>query len=309
MRKKYNHYYKDNKLQQIKGFINIVIFDGITNAANHMGLTQSAISHQVGSLEEDLGLKLFTRIGNKMVLTEDGQRFYQYVMPIIKQIDSMYDIFIIKNDKDNQNQLKIVAYHSAINTILPRYIKHLLDKYQEIDLIIENSDRDNGLRKLRSGECDLIFFAIDKVPDDLVNVRTFSFNPTLIISKNNKLASKVEKLTIEDIVNENILLIDSYKILPIYNELFSKYNIRSVISFINSDWETLKQFIKQGIGVSFYADVNLKEDLDSGIVNINIAHLFPKVEYKLISRSISNSKLSIRKFLEIIDRFGANNII
>jgi UDP-glucose 4-epimerase len=105
-----------------------------------MGLTQSAVSHQIGSLEEDLKLELFTRVGNKMVLTKDGKRFYDYVIPTLKQMDNIYDEFLSENNETKENELRIAGYHSAIVKILPLYVGNLLDQNPEklVPLAITN---------------------------------------------------------------------------------------------------------------------------------------------------------------------------
>lgn len=307
-KEKYSVYYKNNKFQQIKGFCNVVIFDGTSNAAKQMGLSQSAVSHQIGSLEEDLKLKLFTRVGNKMVLTEDGQRFYDYVIPTLKQMDNIYEEFLIENDKTKENELKIAGYHSAISCILPKYVELLLNKHSKINLEIENINKIDGLQKLKERKVDLAFFAINDVSNDLVVLKTFKFIPTLLVSNKSKLAKRRDKITPENIASENIILIDNFKILPTYTELFKKYHIKSRIKFTNADWEMIRFFTKRNIGASFSMNYDVRQTNLEGMVDIDISHLFPIIEYQLISRT-NILKESVRKFIDIINSITDNDFI
>lgn len=308
-KQKYSMYYKNNKMQQIKGFCNVVIFNGISNAAREMGLTQSAVSHQIGSLEEDLRLKLFRRVGNKMVLTEDGTRFYNHVIPTLKKMDNIYEEFLSENDEIRQNELKIAGYHSAIIHLFPSLCSKLLDNNPDISLQIENLSGVDALTKIRTNELDLIIYPMDeKIPQDLFLLHQINISPTLVVSKKSKLANKTI-LNPEDLASENILLVDNFQMLKTYNLLFDKYQIKSRINFVNANWEMIRYFTKQNLGCSFYGDINNKEQDDNdGVISINISNLFPKIHYCLLSNKLK-IKRSVQIFLNIINdhTIGSND--
>ncbi len=58
-----------------------------TRAAEELSLTQSAVSRQIQALEESLGARLFERRTRALLLTDHGQRYYQLVKEILRQID------------------------------------------------------------------------------------------------------------------------------------------------------------------------------------------------------------------------------
>ncbi|SDF43291.1 LysR family transcriptional regulator, regulator for metE and metH [Dyadobacter soli] len=63
----------------------------VTKAAEKLNLTQSALSHQIRDLEAASGVKLFNRIGKKLVLNEAGQRVVnssQQVLPVIRELEN-----------------------------------------------------------------------------------------------------------------------------------------------------------------------------------------------------------------------------
>ena len=53
-----------------------------TKAAKELHLTQSAVSHAMKALEEDVGCRLLDRVGKKVLLTQAGEQFYQRVEKI-----------------------------------------------------------------------------------------------------------------------------------------------------------------------------------------------------------------------------------
>jgi LysR family glycine cleavage system transcriptional activator len=63
-------------LKALKGFESTARLGSFRKAAEELNLTHPAISHQIQSLEKDLGVKLFVRKGRQAVLTPEGERFY-----------------------------------------------------------------------------------------------------------------------------------------------------------------------------------------------------------------------------------------
>ena len=57
-----------------------------TKAAGELFLTQSAVSRQIQALEESLGNKLFERRTRALLLTENGQRFYQVAQGVLTEL-------------------------------------------------------------------------------------------------------------------------------------------------------------------------------------------------------------------------------
>ncbi|HEU5075008.1 MAG TPA: transcriptional regulator GcvA [Polyangiaceae bacterium] len=60
-----------------------------TRAASELGVTQTAVSHQIRTLENDLGTTLFRRSPQRVALTEDGQRWSTELTPIFKRLYSV----------------------------------------------------------------------------------------------------------------------------------------------------------------------------------------------------------------------------
>ena len=62
-------------------------------AAQHLMLSQSALSRQVSALENELGTRLFELRGEKTFLTRAGERLYEYAMSLVQDIDRLPETF------------------------------------------------------------------------------------------------------------------------------------------------------------------------------------------------------------------------
>ena len=60
------------ELRILKYFLMVAKEENITKAAKSLYITQPTLSRQLAQLEEELGVKLFTRSNHKILLTEDG---------------------------------------------------------------------------------------------------------------------------------------------------------------------------------------------------------------------------------------------
>lgn len=80
----------DNK---IRAFLTIVQLGSFTAAARKLGLTQPAVSAQIGALESALGVPLFER-GRELSLTPQGERFLGYAQRIQEAYDWANEAFV-----------------------------------------------------------------------------------------------------------------------------------------------------------------------------------------------------------------------
>lgn len=77
----------------LRAFVAVKEAGGFTRAAQRLHLTQSAISHQIRRLEEQVGRQLLYRTTRALTLTEDGEDFLRYAERILDTLDSMSQRF------------------------------------------------------------------------------------------------------------------------------------------------------------------------------------------------------------------------
>src|SRR4029078_6595424 len=85
--------YKQNRLQQLRGFCYAARTKNISKAAEKMELSQPSVSLQIKALERELGAQLFDRRGPRIELTHDGQRLLDLARPLVEAIDQLDDTF------------------------------------------------------------------------------------------------------------------------------------------------------------------------------------------------------------------------
>lgn len=69
---------------QLECFMAVADFLNFSRAAEHLRITQPAVSHQIKTLEDELGVHLFSRTSKNVRLTQEGHMFLQYAGEILK---------------------------------------------------------------------------------------------------------------------------------------------------------------------------------------------------------------------------------
>lgn len=93
-------------------------------AAEELSLTQSAISHQIASLERYLGTALFCRLPNRVELNEKGELYFPVIQDALDRIALTTDLI---REKQTQTSLTVQVYVTiAVRWLIPRLQKFKL---------------------------------------------------------------------------------------------------------------------------------------------------------------------------------------
>lgn len=113
-----------------------------TEVGEKLGITQSAVSHALASIEKEIGITLFNRDRRGVVLTEGGQRILEHVREIIGRVDR------IKEEASSLSGLKIGKINigtlqSAAIRIIPGLVGAMRQKYPGIEIsVFEGTDQE-----------------------------------------------------------------------------------------------------------------------------------------------------------------------
>lgn len=113
------------ELKYLQTFKTIIEEGGFTKAAEKLHYTQSTITFQIGQLEQELAVKLFERVGRRMVLTKAGEQLQPYVNEVLTSIERLY---CFKNDLAEYNGILRIGVGE---TLLCYQVPLVLKKFHE----------------------------------------------------------------------------------------------------------------------------------------------------------------------------------
>ena len=134
------------KLHHLELFYYVAKHEGITEAARKMpyGIQQPAVSGQIKSLEEDLGISLFHR--RPFALTPAGEELYDFIHPFFSRIDQ----FTEQLRREESCHLRLAASAAILGNHLPEVLQSLQSEVPNLRLTLRelgNTELENALRK------------------------------------------------------------------------------------------------------------------------------------------------------------------
>ena len=119
-----------------------------THAGDQLKLSQSAISRQIGALEEQLGVMLFHRHARGLILTEQGELLNRTAREMAGKVNTAEAVLRANQDKA-AGRLKITATVGFGSTWLTAQIHEFIEAYPEIDvsLVLSDNELDLGMRE------------------------------------------------------------------------------------------------------------------------------------------------------------------
>lgn len=139
-------------LDELKVFVAVAREGNFTRAAAHLGVSPSAVSQTLRSLEERLGVRLLTRTTRSVTRTEAGERLLQSVAPLLEEIDG--HLASLAELRDNPaGTVRITADEFACRHVLWPKLAPLLASYPEltIELITDYGLTDIAAERFDAG--------------------------------------------------------------------------------------------------------------------------------------------------------------
>ncbi|WP_346894115.1 LysR family transcriptional regulator [uncultured Roseibium sp.] len=119
-----------------------------THAGEVLNLSQSAVSRQVSSLEQDLGVPLFHRHARGLLLTEQGELLYRTAADVLMKLESVQSRLSDSKDKPS-GILKVTTTVGLGSTWLTSRINDFINFYPDVELqlIFDDDELDLGMRE------------------------------------------------------------------------------------------------------------------------------------------------------------------
>lgn len=95
------------QLFQLKYFVTVARCRNMSRAADELWISQSALSKAISSLEDELGVRLFDRIGRRIQLNETGRVYYHQVAHVLHLLDSATQ-FVTQSQQRNESEVKVL---------------------------------------------------------------------------------------------------------------------------------------------------------------------------------------------------------
>lgn len=159
----------------------------IANSAEHLFLTQSALSHQLREMEDRLGFKVFNRSRNNWQLTREGVELYKLANVLFEKIEEGFgNIQQIKQGA--KGSLKVSAECQSFFHELPAFVQKMGILYPEISIDLSLGATHQTISQLLSNELDMAIVTTEPASEALYSRKVFVDEITAVMHREHQLA-------------------------------------------------------------------------------------------------------------------------
>ncbi|MFV2002131.1 MAG: LysR family transcriptional regulator, partial [Paracoccaceae bacterium] len=176
---------------------------GLARAADLMNITQSALSHQIKGLEDQVGIELFARRSKPLRLSSAGFRLLRLANKILPEIEATVDEFRgLKSGRHGRLHIAIEC-HACFEWLFP-VLEEFRKAWPDVDVDIRPGLAFGALPALQKEEVDLV---VSSDPEDLPGIvfsPLFDYEPVFVASSQHPLAER-EYVVADDFRNELLI--------------------------------------------------------------------------------------------------------
>ncbi|HXK05193.1 MAG TPA: LysR family transcriptional regulator [Verrucomicrobiae bacterium] len=247
---------------QLHTFLEIVRLKSFSKAAQTCYRTQPAISAQVRQLEQELRADLFERFGSRISLTTAGKIFAEYAEQILELRRRVQDS-IAELENNPRGELVIAANEATCIYILPKVFSQYREQFPAVQLQVLRSYGSRVVEAVMENSAD---FGLTQLPVEekrLQVVNVYRDEIRAVVPARHPLASR-RMVGPQDVV-EHFLVLPKYgKTRTRLNEWLEPVEDDVRISMELDSTEVMKHFVIAGLGVSFVAVSNCREEIAAG---------------------------------------------
>ena len=260
------------ELRVLNYFLAIAREENITKAAQILHISQPALSHQMMQLEDELGVKLFSRSNHNIVLTEDGLLLKRRAQELISLADKTKRDFINK-DAELSGEVTIGSGEFRSTRELAKIMVAFQEKHPLVQFRIYSGNADNIQDYIGRGHLDL------GVMGEPVDIRKYEFISMpvkekwgVLVRKDSELAGK-EHVRAQDLLNTPLVTASrdfQGELTAWFGDLYDKVRIAATGNLLYNE----AMLVESGMGAVLCIELNCTYE------NLRFVPLYPAIELR-----------------------------
>lgn len=237
------------ELRELKSFLKIMELESFSRAAKELGYSQSALSVQIHSLENELGVRLFDRMGKQVALTPPGRQLARRVLPILQEVEELENVM---HNRPPAEALRIGMIESLCKAHMPQVMDYVCRNLPQLHITITIDSPSVLLDALNHNKVDLVY-VLDKPLYDGKWEKVFQKreNIVFVCSVDSRLAREKD-LELDQVIRQPFFLTekaDNYR-LSLDQQLAARQLALNPILEV-SDTGFILDMVQRGLGLSF----------------------------------------------------------
>ena len=242
---------KRDRLRQLRAFCEALRRGSISRAAEHLGLTQPAVSLNVRDLEHELGEALLVRTTAGVEPTPAGERLHALADPLVRDADSLLGDFARHLDLAPPDGVRVASSNAGAAFVLPAYLKRFRDAHPDIAVRLDAATVPEGFKRLADDEVDFVVGPRERFDEERIVYRELrTYRIVLITPLDHPLAGRETVSPCE---------VHTWPAVVVPPGLYTRQDGETVAHALGLDvsavievgeWGVLKRYVEAGFGVA-----------------------------------------------------------
>lgn len=275
---------------ELQHFVSVVECGSISAAAEHLGLTPSAVSRTLSRLEEKLATTLLNRTTRRMELTEEGRFFFNSAKEILQQMEALEERLALRQQKP-AGRLRInAASPFMLHAVVP-HIGEFRALYPDIQLELNTNDQIIDLLEHRTD----LAIRIGPLSDSTLHARPLGASRLHLVASPVYLARHGMPDSVEALKAHRLLGFtqpESLNQWPVRHACGTQLSVQPNLRA--SSGETLRQLALAGQGITCLASFMTDQDLAEGRLVAVLAEHMSDYRQPIHAVYYRNSQLALR---------------
>ena len=247
----------------------------VSRAAEQHYIVQSAVSRQLGLLEEELGMQLFERKGKRLVEPTPVCKAIVQELDRIEQ--SMENIRAVADDfrLQTRGEIRIATTHTQAKYFLPEVMLEFRQRYPDVAIHFLQGTPVELVRMLHDGKADIAVCTEELGNDSALDSRKcYDWNHGLVLPDGHPLSEG--KLTLLRLAQHQVLTyIFGFTGRSKIHDTFRNAGLTLDVTFAATDTDVIVSYVRLGFGAGIIAKMAYSHIHDDDLVLRDLAHLFP----------------------------------
>ena len=290
---------KRDRVRRLRVFFEVLRHQSITRAAEHLGLTQPAVSVQLRELEHECGTILFERKASGVSPTPDGERLHAFAEPLVQSVDALFDEPRRCLDAVRGGQVHLAASGGGVAFILPRHVKRFHDQHPDITVRLDTVSFREGLDRLIEEKVDLALGINDPYPHEKVVYQELCISRLVLIAPLGHPLAGRAVVSAQEASGWPAVVPSAGTYSRRFGETVAErlgVEINAVLEV--RSWGMVKRYVEAGIGISVVPDLCVSESDRLAVVEMDLP--FPARSYGVFTLRDRHLTAPARRFLQVL---------
>ena len=285
-------------LEYFKFFSDLVAKRSFSEAAKLNGITQSAVSQQIKTMEDHFAAQIVDRSQKKFRLTQEGEKIYRDSQEILRLYRKLKQE-IAELGSMLSGTIHIASNYSVGIDIVPNFVRSFIKTYPTIDIRLDYNYSTKVYDDVINNVADIGFVAYPQ-SNKLVDSHTFMKEPMVLVCNSKSKFANRKTIQLKELTGQKLISYESHMVSHKATMATFKsegISIELVKQFDNIDM--VKQAVEIGLGVAILpisALSNLKKD--QNLISVEFKNKPYSRDIAIIHRKGKILTPSVKKFIE-----------